>query len=133
MLVAENLFNHKSEKMTYENIPSAVFSSPPLSTVGLTEEQCREAQREIEVFTSSFRPLKYTLGPRQIRTFMKMIVDKETHKVIGLHMVGDDAPEIMQGFAVALKAGATKEDFDQTIGIHPSSAEEFTTMRTPRS
>jgi glutathione reductase (NADPH) len=133
MLVAENLFNGKTLKMTYDNIPSAVFSSPPLSTVGLTEEQCKDQNKEIEVFTSSFRPLKYTLGDRQIRTFMKMIVEKDGQKVIGLHMVGDDAPEIMQGFAVALKAGVTKEIFDQTIGIHPSSAEEYTTMRTPRS
>jgi glutathione reductase (NADPH) len=133
MLVAENLFNGKTLKMTYDNIPSAVFSSPPLSTVGLTEEQCKDQNKEIELFTSSFRPLKYTLGDRQIRTFMKMIVEKDGQKVIGLHMVGDDAPEIMQGFAVALKAGVTKEIFDQTIGIHPSSAEEYTTMRTPRS
>ncbi len=133
MLVAEELFNQTKKPMNYQFIPSAVFSSPPLSTVGLTEEECLEKKLEIEVYTSSFRPLKYTLGNRQIRTFMKMIVEKESRKVIGLHMIGDDAPEIMQGFAVALKAGATKDNFDQTIGIHPSSAEEFVTMRTPRS
>ena len=133
MLVAEELFNNNNVAMTYENIPSAVFSSPPLSTVGLTEEECLKDKRDIEVYTSNFRPLKYTLGSRQVRSFMKMIVEKETDIVLGIHMVGDDAPEIIQGFAVALKAGATKKVFDQTIGIHPSSAEEFVTMRSPRS
>ncbi len=133
MLVAEQLFNQTKKPMTYDYIPSAVFSSPPLSTVGKTEEECLKEGLDIEVYTSSFRPLKYTLGSRQIRTFMKMIVEKKTNIVLGLHMIGDDAPEIMQGFAVALKAGATKDIFDQTIGIHPSSAEEFVTMRTPRS
>lgn len=132
MLVAEALFNHTKIPMTYDHIPSAVFATPPLSTVGQTEEQCLEQGLDIEVYTSSFRPLKYTLGSRQVRSFMKMIVDKKSAKVLGLHMVGDDAPEIMQGFAVALKAGATKEVFDETIGIHPSSAEEFVTMRSPR-
>lgn len=133
MLVAEELFNHTKTPMSYDFVPSAVFATPPLATVGKTEEECHEESLDIDIYTSSFRPLKYTLGNRQIRTFMKMIVDKKCNKVIGLHMVGDDAPEIMQGFAVALKAGATKEVFDQTIGIHPSSAEEFVTMRTPRT
>ncbi|MCF8059778.1 MAG: glutathione-disulfide reductase [Bacteriovoracaceae bacterium] len=132
MLVAENLYNKKNWKMNYEHIPAAVFSQPPLSTVGMTEEQVKEKGISYDVYTSEFRPLKYTLGDRQIRTFMKMIVEKSSGKVVGLHMVGDDAPEIIQGFAVALKAGATKDDFDQTIGIHPSSAEEFVTMKTPR-
>lgn len=133
MLVVENLFNDKDLPMTYEHVPSAVFSQPPLATVGLTEEIVKMNKTDYEVYTSEFRPLKYTLGDRQVRTFMKMIVEKETRKVLGLHMVGDDAPEIIQGFAVALKAGATKEVFDGTIGLHPSSAEEFVTMRTPRS
>lgn len=133
MLVVENLFNNKNIPMSYEHVPSAVFSQPPLSTVGLTEEIVKLSKIDYEVYTSEFRPLKYTLGDRQIRTFMKMIVEKKSRKVLGLHMVGDDAPEIIQGFAVALKAGATKETFDETIGLHPSSAEEFVTMRTPRS
>lgn len=133
MLVVENLFNNKNIPMTYENIPSAVFSQPPMATVGLTEEEARDTGLEIQVYTSEFRPLKYTLGERQVRSFMKMIVEKESERVLGLHMVGDDAPEIIQGFAVALKAGATKKVFDSTIGLHPSSAEEFVTMRTPRS
>lgn len=132
MLVAENLFNKKNWRMTYDNVPQAVFSQPPLSTVGLTEEQVKEKNIAYQVYASEFRPLKYTLGERQVRSFMKMIVEKSSNKVIGLHMVGDDAPEIIQGFAVALKNGATKEAFDQTIGLHPSSAEEFVTMRTPR-
>ncbi len=137
MLVAENLFRPNSERvMTYEYIPSAVFSQPPLATVGLSEEEAlkeaREKGEEIEVYASEFRPLKYTLGERQKRSLMKMIVSKKDNKVLGLHMVGDDAPEIIQGFAVALKAGATKDVFDRTIGLHPSSAEEFVTMRTPR-
>ncbi|MCR9205223.1 MAG: glutathione-disulfide reductase [Halobacteriovoraceae bacterium] len=133
MLVVENLFNGKDLPMTYDYVPSAVFSQPPLATVGLTEEIVKMNKTDYEVFTSEFRPLKYTLGDKQVRTFMKMIVEKESNKVLGLHMVGDDAPEIIQGFAVALKAGATKEVFDGTIGLHPSSAEEFVTMRTPRN
>ena len=118
--------------MTYDNVPEAVFSQPPLSCVGLTEEQVKEKGIAYDTYTSEFRPLKYTLGEQQIRSFMKMLVEKSSGKVIGLHMVGDDAPEIIQGFAVAVKNGATKEAFDQTIGIHPTSAEEFVTMRTPR-
>lgn len=132
MLVAENLFNKKNWRMTYDNVPEAVFSQPPLSCVGLTEEQVKEKGIAYDTYTSEFRPLKYTLGEQQIRSFMKMLVEKSSGKVIGLHMVGDDAPEIIQGFAVAVKNGATKEAFDQTIGIHPTSAEEFVTMRTPR-
>jgi len=136
MLVVNQLFSQEEKSMTYSNIASAVFSTPPLATVGLTEEEAIAElgdQEKIEVYTSNFRALKYTLGTINKRSFMKMIVNIETQKVIGLHMVGDDAPEIMQGFAVAIKAGITKKDFDQTIGIHPTSAEEFVTMRTPRS
>lgn len=133
MLVAENLFRKDTDwAMTYDNIPSAVFSQPPLATVGLSEDEAMTEKIDFEVYASEFRPLKYTLGERQKRSLMKMIVEKKSRKVIGLHMVGDDAPEIIQGFAVAMKAGATKEVFDQTIGLHPSSAEEFVTMRTPR-
>lgn len=133
MLLAENLFHKKNWAMTYENIPQAVFSQPPLSCVGLTEEEVKEKGLSHDIYVSTFRPLIYTLGTRQVKTFMKMIVERASGKVIGLHMVGDDAAEIIQGFAVAVKAGLTKEAFDQTIGIHPTSAEEFVTMRTPRS
>lgn len=135
-LWARENFNKEQQatsKMSYEFLPAAVFSQPPLSTVGLTEEKCKEEGIEIQVFESNFKALKHTLSGIDERTFMKMIVRKSDRRVIGLHMVGKDAPEIIQLGAVALKAGATKEDFDATIGIHPSSAEEFVTMRTPRS
>ncbi len=121
-----------TSKMSYEYLPSAVFSQPPLATVGLTEEECERRGIDVEIYESNFKSLKHTLSGIDERTFMKMIVRKEDRCVIGLHMVGKDAPEIIQLGAVALKAGATKEDFDATIGIHPSSAEEFVTMRSPR-
>lgn len=132
MYVVENLFEGKQRKMTYENIATAVFSDPQVATCGLTEEQALEQGITIDVYTSSFRGLKYTLTPLQHRSMMKMIVEKQSDKVIGLHMAGDDAAEMMQGLAIALKAGATKAVFDQTIGIHPTAAEEWTTLRTPR-
>lgn len=122
-----------TKKMSYDFLPSAVFSQPPLSTVGLTEEECKEKGEDVEIYESNFKALKHTLSGIDERTFMKMIVRKSDRRVIGLHMVGKDAPEIIQLGAVALKAGATKDDFDATIGIHPSSAEEFVTMRTSRA
>lgn len=127
-ILADNLFNKQKRSMSYNNIATAVFSTPPIGTIGLTEEQARE-QYDIEVFTSTFRPMIHTLSGRHSKTFMKMIVDKKTDKVLGLHMCGDDAGEIIQGFAVAINMGATKADFDATVGIHPTSAEEFVTMR----
>jgi glutathione reductase (NADPH) len=98
--------------------------------VGLTEGQARKKYK-VRIFISRFRPMKHTLSGRDERTMMKLIVDKATDKVLGCHMVGDDAPEIIQGLAVALKCGATKAQFDATIGIHPTAAEEFVTMRDP--
>ncbi len=115
--------------VSYELIPTAVFSQPNIGTVGLTEEQAREQYTELDVYTSTFRALKHTLSGSEERTLMKMIVDSTTDRVVGVHMVGADAGEIIQGIGVALKAGATKSVFDQTIGIHPTSAEEFVTMR----
>lgn len=132
MYVVENLFEGKSREMNYENIATAVFSDPQIATCGLTEEQCREKKIDVDVYLSDFRGLKYTLTNIQHRTLMKLIVEKTTQKILGLHMAGDDAGEMMQGLAVAIKAGATKQDFDATIGIHPTAAEEWTTMRTPR-
>ena len=129
MLLAEHLFFGSKETMDYQCIPTSVFSQPPVAVVGLTEEQAQEKGHEILVYTSRFRPLKYTVTSIDKKTLMKIIVDKKTDKVLGVHMVGDDAPEIMQGIAVALKVGATKSDFDRTVGIHPTSAEEFVTMR----
>jgi glutathione reductase (NADPH) len=132
MYVVENLFENKDRKMTYENIATAVFSHPQVATCGLSEEEAKDKGLETEVYVSNFRGLKYTLTSLNTRTLMKMIVEKDSRKVVGLHMAGDDAGEMMQGLAVAIKAGATKEDFDLTIGIHPTAAEEWTTLRTPR-
>ena len=114
---------------SYENIPTAVFSSPPIGTVGLSEEQAKDKGHEIKVYTSDFKPMRHTLTGRDERTFMKLIVDKANDKVLGVHMCGTDAPEMMQAMGIALQCGATKADFDKTIGIHPTSAEEFVTMR----
>jgi glutathione reductase (NADPH) len=112
-------------------VPTAIFSSPPIGTVGLSEEQAKERGIPVHIFKQTFRPLKHRLTMRNQQTFMKLIVEHATDKVIGCHVIGDDAAEMMQGFAVAITAGATKAMFDQTIGIHPTSAEEFVTMRTP--
>lgn len=117
--------------LNYDAIPTAVFSQPNLGTVGLTQEQAEQQGIDIEVYKSNFKALKHTLSGLEERTFMKLLVNKKDRKVIGAHMVGEHAGEIMQGIAVAIKAGATKEQFDSTIGIHPTSAEEFVTMRTP--
>nr|AHG97672.1 glutathione reductase [Boehmeria nivea] len=128
---AKTVFGGQPSKPDYKDIPYAVFSIPPLSVVGLSEEQAIEqANGDISVFTSSFNPMKNTISGRQEKTVMKLVVDAETNKVLGASMCGPDAPEIMQGIAVALKCGATKEQFDSTVGIHPSAAEEFVTMRT---
>lgn len=116
--------------MDYENVASAVFSQPPIGSVGLTEEQARRKGR-IKVFLSRFKPMKYTLSGRDERSIMKLVVDAETDRVLGAHMLGVDAPEIIQGIAIALKCGATKAQFDATVGIHPTAAEEFVTMREP--
>ncbi len=131
MALVRTLYHDDPTAMTYENIPSAVFSQPPVAGVGLTEAQARE-QGPVDVYISRFTPLKHTLSGSDEKSMMKMIVDKATGKVVGCHMVGMDAAEIIQGMAVALKAGATKAQFDATIGIHPTAAEEFVTMREPR-
>ncbi len=128
--IADRLFAGKSATMSYEDIPTAVFSSPPIGTVGLSEAQARERLGDdgIAVYKSGFVPLMHMLTERKARTFVKLIVDKSSDRVVGCHMIGHDAPEIIQGFAVAMKAGATKADFDATVGIHPSAAEEFVTL-----
>lgn len=127
--VAETLFHGNPKTPDYENVPTAVFSQPPIGTVGLTEAEARERYRAIDVYKSSFRPLKHTLSGRDEHSFMKLVVDRETDRVLGCHMVGTDAGEIIQGLAIALKCRATKAQFDATIGIHPTGAEEFVTMR----
>tara|TARA_R110002072_G_scaffold4663_3_gene32432 strand:- start:45578 stop:46942 length:1365 start_codon:yes stop_codon:yes gene_type:complete len=129
--LANRLFGGPRNAVSYDHIPSAVFSHPQIATVGLTESKARQQFTDILVYKSRFRPLKYTLSRSENFTLMKMIVDQASDRVIGLHMVGDDAAEIVQGMAVAMQAGATKAHFDATIGIHPTSAEEFVTMRTP--
>ncbi|MGN6455039.1 MAG: FAD-dependent oxidoreductase, partial [Achromobacter mucicolens] len=132
MAVARRLFRpHEYRKVDSKLIPPAVFSRPNIGTVGLTTEEARESGYEVRLFESRFRPMKLTLTESQERTLMKVIVDAQTDRVLGVHMVGPDAGEIVQGLAVALKAGATKAVFDDTIGIHPTAAEEFVTMRTP--
>jgi glutathione reductase (NADPH) len=129
--LADRLFNPSGRSVSYENIPSTVFSQPNLGTVGLTEAQARAKHRTLDIYRSTFTPMKHTLSGRQEKSLMKLVVDRVSQKVLGVHMVGPDAGEIIQGFAVALQMGATKADLDRTIGIHPTAAEEFVTMRTP--
>jgi glutathione reductase (NADPH) len=131
--LADRLFNKQNRTLSYENIPTAVFSQPQVGTVGLSEEEAIDKGFKTKVFITKFTPLKHTLSGRDEKTMMKLVVDEKSDKVLGVHMVGADAAEIIQGFAVALNAGATKAVFDKTIGIHPTSAEEFVTMRTPRA
>jgi glutathione reductase (NADPH) len=130
MAFARTVFAGEPTSMSYENVPSAVFSQPPIGTVGLTEADARK-DHDVLIFQSRFRPMKHTLSGRDEHSVMKLIVDKKTDRVLGAHMIGDDAPEIIQGIGIAVKAGATKADFDATIGIHPTAAEEFVTMREP--
>lgn len=129
--LAKTLFQNEPTKPDYRAIPSAVFSQPPIGQVGLTEEQAIQEYGDVDIFTANFRPLKATLSGLPDRVFMKLIVCAKTNKVLGLHMCGEDSPEIVQGFAVAVKAGLTKADFDATVGVHPTAGEEFVTMRTP--
>lgn len=128
MALAENLFNGTKQKVDYTNIPTAVFSQPNLATVGLSESEAKANYKNIQVYTSEFRPMKATLSGSHERVLMKLIVDEDTDQVIGCHMLGESAAEIIQGLAVAIKAGASKADFDATVGIHPTAAEEFVTM-----
>ena len=131
MVVVDALFGTGQRSMDYEFIPTAVFTHPSIGTVGYTEEAARErfGGDDIRVFRSEFKALRHTLSDSTERTLMKLVVQTSTDRVVGLHMVGAEAGEIVQGFAVALRAGATKAVFDSTIGIHPTAAEEFVTMR----
>jgi glutathione reductase (NADPH) len=132
MAVARRLFKPEEyRQVDYQMIPTAVFSLPNIGTVGLSEEQAKEEGYSVSVFESRFRPMKLSMTESQERTLMKLVVDRATDRVLGCHMVGPEAGEIIQGLAVALKAGATKQLFDETIGVHPTAAEEFVTMRTP--
>ncbi len=130
MFLAKRLYNNETAPVDYDNIPTCVFSQPNIGTVGLTEETAREQYDQIDIYRSSFTAMKHTLSGDDEKTFMKLIVDKKSDRVVGVHMIGADAGEIIQGIGIAIKAGATKADFDKTIGIHPTTAEEFVTMRT---
>lgn len=132
MAFARTQFLNQPTTMDYDNIATAVFCQPNIGTVGLTEDDARDQLEEIEVYESTFRPLKHTLSGSDEKTLMKIIVDMKTDKVVGVHMVGSESGEIIQGISIAIKAGATKKTFDSTIGIHPTTAEELVTMREPR-
>jgi glutathione reductase (NADPH) len=127
--IAETLYNDNPIRMDHKDVPTAVFSQPPIGTVGLTEEEARREHGEIDIYSARFKPMKNILSGRDERSLMKIIVDATSDRVIGCHMLGADAPEIVQGLGIAVKCGATKRQFDQTVGIHPSAAEEFVTMR----
>ena len=129
---ADTLYGNNPRIISHENIASAVFSQPPIATVGLSEADAAKTFDKIRVYESQFRAMKNTISGRGEKTYMKLIVDETTDKVVGAHMMGPDCGEIMQGIGIAVKAGATKADFDATIGIHPTAAEEFVTMRSPR-
>ena len=129
MFVAESLFGSSGRSLEYENIPTAVFSNPNVGTVGLSEARARERHGDIDVYRTTFGSLRHQLTGSGEKVLMKLVVDRKTDRVLGVHMVGPDAGEIIQGFAVALKCGATKRQFDATIGIHPTIAEEFVTLR----
>jgi glutathione reductase (NADPH) len=131
MVVVDQVIGSGDRRMDHALVPTAVFTHPNIGTVGLSEAQARARHGEVRIFRSEFRPLKHTLTGHAERTLMKLVVDAASDRVVGLHMVGPDAGEIVQGFAVAMKAGATKAVFDATIGIHPTAAEEFVTMREP--
>ena len=129
MWLAKTLFRDEPTPVDHENVPTAVFANPNLATVGLSEEKARERYGAIDVYKTSFRALKLTMSDKAERTFMKLVVDRASQRVVGAHMIGADAGEIIQGIAIAVKLGATKAQFDATIGIHPTAAEEFVTMR----
>ena len=129
MALAETLFNDRPTQPDHENVASAVFSQPQIGAVGLNETRARERYPELDIFRTRFKPLKHTLTGQDETTMMKLIVDRASGRVVGAHMVGPESGEIIQGIAIAIKCRATKADFDATIGIHPTSAEEFVTMR----
>ncbi|HET6182642.1 MAG TPA: glutathione-disulfide reductase [Acetobacteraceae bacterium] len=127
--LADSLFGGRPRAVSLLNVPTAVFTTPPLATVGLTEEAAA-ACGPVDVYVAKFTPMRHTLSGRKRPSLIKLVVDQASQRVLGAHMLGEDAPEIMQGLAIALVMGATKADFDRTIGIHPTAAEEFVTMRT---
>ncbi len=131
MTFIHRVYGDKTAVMTYENIPTAIFSTPNVATVGLTEQQAKQQGYTYDIYRTAFSGLKNEMAGSPLKTMIKLVVDKHTDRMLGVHMVGEHAGEIVQGFAVAIKTGATKADFDNTLGIHPTTAEEFVTMRTP--
>ena len=127
--LADRLFSKHVRTWSFDAVPTAVFSMPPIGTCGLTEEQAAELG-PTDVYVARFTPMRHTISCRKRRTLMKLVVDQASQRVVGAHMIGDDAAEMMQSIGVAMTAGATKADFDRTIGIHPTSAEEWVTLRT---
>jgi glutathione reductase (NADPH) len=128
---ADTVFGNKPTAVDHHTVPHAVFSQPPVGVVGLTEAAARLIHGAVDVYRTNFRPLKHTLSGRDEKTMMKLVVDRASQRVVGAHMVGLDAPEIIQTLAIAVKMGATKQQFDQTVAIHPTAAEEFVTLSTP--
>ena len=133
MWLARTLFRGEPTAVDHENVPTAVFANPNLATVGLSEEKARERYGELDIYKTLFRPLKLTMTHKKERAFMKLVVDHASQRVVGAHMIGLDAGEVIQGIAIAVKLGATKAQFDATLGIHPTIAEEFVTMRDKAS
>jgi glutathione reductase (NADPH) len=131
MAFADTVFGGKTWAMDHSNVAHAVFSQPPVAAVGMSENEARSDGRRLDIYKTSFKALKHTLSGSTERTFMKLVVDRGSQVVLGVHMVGADAPEIIQSIAIAVKMGATKAQFDQTVALHPTAAEEFVTMRTP--
>jgi glutathione reductase (NADPH) len=131
MAFAETVFGGRAWAMDHANVPHAVFSQPTVAQVGMSERDARADGRKLDIYKVNFKPLKHTISGSTERTFMKLVVDRESQVVIGVHMVGTEAAEIIQSLAVAVKMGATKSQFDQTVALHPTAAEEFVTMRTP--
>ena len=129
MILVNNFINKKKMKINYSNIPTAIFSHPNMASIGLSENEAKRKYKKVDIYKSKFRTLKFSITNLQEKVFIKLLVDSESDKVVGLNYVGQDAAEIVQGFAVAIVAGLKKSDFDNTIGIHPSSAEEIVTMR----
>ena len=127
--LAETLFNNNPMTISHDNVATAVFSQPPVGTVGITERHARDKGIAIDIYRTRFRPMKHTLSGREERIMMKLIVDRANDRVLGIHMVGPDAPEIVQSLGVAITCGATKKQFDRTMAVHPTAAEEFVTMR----
>ena len=129
MWLARTLFRGEPTSVDHDNVPTAVFANPNIAIVGLSEEKARERHGEVDIYKASFRGLKLTMTDKAERTFMKLVVERASQRVVGAHMIGPDAGEVIQGIAIAVKLGATKQQFDQTIGIHPTGAEEFVTLR----